>query len=118
MARNENEPLSGLLIPETDEVVTQFFDKTGNLAEEKNAVAKVSKVHNKEENKVTVNYYIKHGRGMLFDPYGMDANKINAYNFQFKKVNEKIYSEYVQYLKTRRSIFLTYAQREFKDKGY
>lgn len=118
MARNENESLSGLIVPELDEVVTQFIDKSGNLADEKNSVAKITKVHNKEEDKITVNYYIKHGRGMLFDPYGMDANKINAYNFQFKKVDQKIYSQYLQYLKTRRSMFLTYAQREFKDKGY
>jgi len=118
MARNENENLSGITLPELDEVSTQYIDKSGNLGQEQSAVAKITKVHNKEEDKVTINYYIKHGRGMLFDPYGMDANKINAYNFQFKKVNQNIYSQYVQYLKTRRSMFLTYAQREFKDKGY
>jgi len=118
MARYENENLSGLALPELDDINTQYIDKTGNLSEEKSAVAKITKVHNKEENKVVVNYYIKHGRGMLFDPYGMDANKINAYNVQFKKVDEKIYSQYVQYLKTRRAMFLTYAQRDFKDRGY
>lgn len=118
MVKGENNDTAGLMIPEADEVITQFFDKTGNLGEETNAVAKVTKIHNKESDRIVVNYYIKHGRGMLFDPYGMDANKINAYNFQFKKVDHKVYSQYVQYLKTRRSIFLTYAQREFKDKGY
>lgn len=118
MARYENESLTGLVIPETDEVVTQFIGKTGELSEEHNSVAKITKLHNKENNNTVINYYVKHGRGMLFDPYGMDANKINAYNFQFKKVNENIYSQYIQYLKTRRSMFLTYAQREFQNKGY
>jgi len=118
MARYENESLSGLTLPETDEVNTQYIDKSGNLAQENNAVAKITKIHNKEEDKLNINYYIKHGRGMLFDPYGMDANKINSYNFQFKKVDHSIYSQYVQYLKTRRVIFLNYAQREFKDRGY
>lgn len=118
MARNENENLSGLLVPETDEIITQYIDKSGNLSEETKAVAKITKLHNKENDRVQVNYYIKFGRGMLFDPYGMDMNKINAYNFNFKKVDQSIYSQYVQYLKTRRSLFLTHAQREFVNKGY
>ena len=45
-------------------------------------------------------------------------NKLNSYNFQFKKVDQDIYSKYMQYLKTRRTMFLTYAQREFQNKGY
>jgi hypothetical protein len=118
MARNENENLSGLVVPETDELITQYFDKTGNLAEEINAVAKITKLHNKETDKILVNYYIKFGRGLLFDPYGMDMNKLNAYNFSFKKVDSSIYSQYIQYLKTRRSLFLTHAQREFVNRGY
>lgn len=118
MARYENESLAGIAVPETDEIITQFIDKVGQLTEEQNAVAKITKLHNKENERFIINYYIKHGRGMLFDPYGMDANKINAYNFQFKKVDHNIYSQYVQYLKTKRSLFLTYAQREFKDKGF
>ena len=117
MARNENENLTGLLVPETDELKVQYIDKTGQLGQEQNAVAKITKLHNKEEDRIVVSYYIKNGRGMLFDPYGMDMNKLNAYNFQFKKVDEKIYSQYIQYLKTRRSIFLTYAQRDFQNKG-
>lgn len=117
MARHENENLSGLIVPETDKLEVQFIDKSGQLGLEQNAVAKFTELHNKENDRIVTNYYIKHGRGMLFDPYGMDMNKVNAYNFQFKKVDEKIYSQYIQYLKTRRSIFLTYAQRDFQNKG-
>lgn len=118
MARHENENLSGLVIPETDQLTTQYIDKSGEPGEEYGSVAKITELHNKENDRVVTNYYIKHGRGMLFDPYGMDANKVNAYNFQFKKVDQSIYSQYIQYLKTRRSMFLTYAQREFQNKGY
>ena len=117
MARNENENSNGLVIPETDDLNVQYIDKTGQLGQEHNAVAKITRLHNKEEDRVIVNYYIKHGRGMLFDPYGMDASKVNSYNFQFKKVDHSIYSQYIQYLKTRRTMFLTYAQREFINKG-
>jgi hypothetical protein len=118
MARNENENLNGLLIPETDELINEYIDKTGNISDEKDAVAKIAKINNKEDNRSTMNYYVKCGRGMVFDPYGMDMNKLNSYNFQFKKVDQKIYSQYIQYLKTRRSIFLTYAQRDFTNRGY
>jgi len=118
MARNENENLTGLLVPETDQLEVQYIDKTGELGQEQNAVAKITNLHNKEENRVIVNYYIKHGRGLLFDPYGMDMNKLNAYNFQFKKVDTSVYSKYIKYLKTRRQLFLTHAQREFINKGY
>jgi hypothetical protein len=61
---------------------------------------------------------VKHGRGELFDPYGMDMNKINAYNFQFKKVDKSIFESYVQYLRSRREIFLTQARRAFINKGF
>jgi magnesium-transporting ATPase (P-type) len=110
--------IASLNLPDVDEITTQYFDKTGNLTKEEFAVAKITKFHNKESDSLTVNYYIKFGRGMLFDPYGMDMNKMNSYNFQFKKVDQDIYSKYLQYLKTRRSMFLTYAQRDYVSKGY
>jgi hypothetical protein len=117
MARNEHENLNGLIVPETDQLEVHYIDKTGEFGLEQTAVAKITKLHNKEEDRIIVNYYVKHGRGMLFDPYGMDMNKLNAYNFQFKKVDNSVYSKYVQYLKTRRQLFLTHAQREFINKG-
>jgi hypothetical protein len=118
MSRNENENIQDLNLPEKDEVNVEFIEKTGKSGEEHNAVAKIATIVNKEEQKKTINYYVKIGRGMIFDPFGMDSNKINAYNFQFKKADEKVFSYYLQYLKTRRSMFLTYAQREFQNKGY
>jgi hypothetical protein len=118
MARNENENLIGLIVPETDEVSTEFISKSGTAGDERDAVAKVIKLHNKEDDRINVNYYIKHGRGLLFDPYGMDMNRINAFYFQFKKVDENVYSKYTQYLATRREVFLIQAQREFINKGY
>lgn len=118
MSRYDNENVRSLELPEVDEIKIDFINAAGNLGVQDKAVAKITTVHNKEEDKISINYYIKCGRGMLFDPHGIDANKINSYNFQFKKVDKSIYDQYVQYLKTRRSMFLTYAQREFKDKGY
>lgn len=118
MARNENENLSGLNIPDTDDIATVFIGKSGVLCDQKDSVAKYCTIQNKENNRSVINYYIKYGRGMLFDPYGMDMNKINSYNFQYKKVDESIYNKYLEYLKSRREVFLTQAQREFVNKGY
>jgi hypothetical protein len=118
MARNENENLDGLIIPDADHIEVTYVDKTGNECVERDAVAKISQLHNKEDNRLINNYYVKYGRGLIFDPYGMDMNKSNAYNFQFKKVDESIYNSYVDYLKTRREIFLTSARRAFTNRGY
>lgn len=118
MARNENENLEGLSIPEEDTVEVKFLDKTGTEGSEKTGVAKIVTLHNKENDKITLLYYVKHGRGELFDPYGMDMNKTNAYNFQFKKVDKSIFENYTHYLKTRREIFLTQARRAFINKGF
>ena len=119
MSRNENENLEGLFIPEEDAVESVHIDKTGSTCTDKSiAVAKIIEVHNKETDRINFNYYVKHGRGELFDPYGMDMNKINAYNFQFKKVDRTIFDKYIEYLKTRREIFLTQARRAFINKGF
>jgi hypothetical protein len=118
MARNENENLQGLRIPEEDAVESTYVDKTGEPCKEIEAVAKIIELHNKEDNRITSNYYVKHGRGDLFDPYGMDMNKTNAYNFQFKKVDRSIFEKYVEYLKTRREVFLIQARRAFINKGF
>jgi hypothetical protein len=119
MARNENENLNGLSIPEEDLVEVAYIDKTGYVDDDENkAVAKTVTLHNKENEKFTHIYYVKHGRGELFDPYGMDMNKINAYNFQFKKVDKSIFENYIQYLRSRREIFLTQARRAFINKGF
>lgn len=119
MARNENESLHGLTIPEADEVKIGYIDKTGNqCGEERDSVAKITEFHNKEDNRISTYYYVKCGRGIIFDPYGMDMNKTNAYNFQFKKVDQLIFDKYIDYLRTRREVFLIQARRSFISKGY
>jgi|688.fasta_scaffold275937_4 hypothetical protein len=96
-----------------------FKDKTGKDCEERDGVAKVvqfAKENNDE--KTSLYYYIKHRRGQLFDPYGVDALKANAQDTRYKKVDEYIFNKYNDYLKTRRETFLLEAKREFIRKGY
>ena len=58
-------------------------------------------------NIVNKTYYVKYGRGEIFDPYGIDREKIKRPYYSFKKVNNKIFDHYVSYLKTEKRIFLT-----------
>ena len=94
-----------------------YYDKTGNACSEDKAVAKTIQVATEDGKDVSVTYHVKHGRGQPFDPYGMDMNKTNAFDFQFKKVDEDIFNSYTKYLTTRREYFLTTARRAYINKG-
>lgn len=98
---------------------TSFRDKTGKTCDERDAVAKlVEFVSETDGQKINFSYYVKHRRGQLFDPYGVDALKANAQDTRYKKVDEYIFNKYIDYLKTRRETFLLEAKREFIRKGY
>ena len=57
--------------------------------------------------------YVKSMRGRLFDPFGMDANKINSVNTKFSKVSVDTFNHYIKYLETRQNNSLTWAERSF-----
>lgn len=112
MARWENEKVDGLNLPEIKEVKEEFYNAHATIVEnEKEAVAKIANV---EDKKV---YYIKYGRGEIFDPWGIDRNKQNSFVFSLRKANEEIFNLYIEYLKTRREVFLTRARRLFINLG-
>jgi hypothetical protein len=93
------------------------YDKAGKICNEDKAVAKAVQIATEDGKDVTVTYHVKHGRGQLFDPYGIDMNKTNAFDFQFKKVDKDIFDSYTKYLTTRREYFLTTARRSYISKG-
>lgn len=100
-----------------ESIITIYLDKSGKEtsgieAEPQDSVAKFVNVDGK------TNFYIKFRRGQLFDPYGIDALKINSKDIKYKKVDIDIYFIYKRYLETRREIFLTQAKRDFIRKGY
>lgn len=100
-----------------ESITTIYLDKSGKETsgieiEPQNTVAKFVNVDGK------TNFYIKFRRGQLFDPYGIDALKINSRDARYKKVDLDIYLSYKRYLETRREIFLTEAKRSFIRKGY
>lgn len=97
--------------------LVSYYDKTGKSCNEDKAVAKVVQIATEDGMDVTITYHVKHGRGQLFDPYGIDMNKTNAFDFQFKKVDKDIFDNYTKYLNTRREYFLTTARRAYINKG-
>lgn len=109
MSRHENEKID-IDVPDPSEYNTIFFTEKG---------AKQSKETNKSFAKVRTNvdadykvYYVKYGLGDIFDPWGMNSNKINSPAISFRKVKKKVFDDYLQYLKTRKSSSLLRAKRE------
>jgi len=112
------EELNSMGILQQQDNTTYFYDKAYNLCDEKKAVAKIVKIPSETNESHSVVYYIKHGRGQLFDPYGIDMNKAKAFDFQFKKADNEIFDNYSKYLSTRREVYLISARRSFINKGY
>jgi hypothetical protein len=98
-----------------DITVTVYVNKLGEEIEKEDNQSVVAKLINTNGK---ASFYIKFRRGQLFDPYGIDALKINSRDIRYKKVDLDIYLSYKRYLETRREIFLTEAKRSFIRKGY
>ena len=60
-------------------------------------------------------FFIKVYNGSLFDPFGMDANKINTEGIKFKKVKAEVFNLYHKYLIRRISGDFYKAQRVFNN---
>ena len=109
MSRYENEKID-IDVPDPPEYNTVFFTEKGvkQSTETKKSFAKIRTNISADYNV----YYIKYGLGDIFDPWGMNSNKVNSPALSFKRVNKKVFDNYLQYLKTRRSSFLLRAKRE------
>ena len=58
-------------------------------------------------------FFVKFHRGKLFDPYGVDKNKIA--NARYRKVDATTFDLYLSYLKSRRGALLLRAERRCID---
>jgi hypothetical protein len=109
---HEQEELNNIGVVQS-EIAIVYYDKTSKtINEERDAVAKIVNTDGKETP------YIKFRRGQLFDPYGVDALKLNARDNKYKKVDMDLFLVYKKYLETRREVFLLQAKRDFIKKGY
>lgn len=112
MARWENEDVSGLNLPDAEQVTTEYHDKNGNMSTEKTGVVKLSSIT--QDGKESKKYYIKFFRGDFIDPHSVDYN-VKTGIFVFKKVNKKTYDEYMRYLKTKNRLYFTRSRRLYME---
>jgi|TARA_R110000751_G_scaffold150864_2_gene255818 hypothetical protein len=94
-----------------EKVEYTYYDKDANIITENVEVscAYIAIVNDKKT------YYIKTLRGSLFDPEGMDSQKINTVLIKFSKVEKETFDFYVDYLKTKQRNSLTWAERSNVD---
>ena len=90
-----------------EETKYTFYDKNAKVITEnvELACAYVATLKNSDT------YYIKILRGMLFDPQGIDGDKIKSIATKFSKVEKNTFNFYIDYLKTKESNYYTWAER-------
>ena len=90
MARHENEDVSNLKLPPVNETTVEFFGERGEKVEPNVGLSKsVSTYLNYEI--LSMQYFIRVGRGEIIDPYGADfgytKSKLSSM-YKFKKVSK------------------------------
>lgn len=111
MARGENADLSGINLPEPENLDTTFLGLRGNITEEETAFAKC--VVTTSENTQSSQWFIRMGRGEIIDPYeidyGLSKKKLSA--LKFKKVSKEAFENYKKYLECKNRLYFTRARR-------
>lgn len=112
MARGENADISGLNLPDPQKFEILFVGIKGEETEENKALAK-SVTSNQGYEDVSVQWFIRMGRGEIIDPYGIDSgyNQKRLAGLKFKKVSEKAFDNYIKYLKCKNRLYFTKARR-------
>ena len=79
-------------------------------------LAKYAKRLEKEQGSdVSSIYYLKFGRGKIFDPWGTYAGRQKTGDWDWKKVSYSVWSRYIRYLASRNTRHLTHAERMIID---
>ena len=109
MARNENEKID-IDIVAPDDYNTVFYSYKGEESSEESSASFAKVRKNLTTGHST--YYVKYGRGDLYDPWGMYQNKKNSPEWRFKKTTKSAFDLYVKYLADRREQNFVRAKRE------
>lgn len=110
---NKKNDLEGINLPPVSEKNVLYIGKNGKETNEDEALAKkVTCNYNYDD--VSIQYFVKVGRGELIDPYqvdyGITKNKLSSM-YKYKKISEKAYNTYVKYLQNKNRIHFTTARR-------
>jgi hypothetical protein len=112
MGRYEQENLD-IELPNPASFLYFYYTIRGSETTEESPKAYCKKVVNTQTNHNT--YYIKFGRGVIFDPWGMYAGKERSRDFEFSKVSETVFNYYYKYLEGKNRSFLSLAERSMID---
>ena len=109
--------VEGNFLPQHEKDVL-LFGKSGKLLEGEERYrlphyAKVGQLSSQEQEKTKETYYIKTYQSTLFDPLGPYGRRERSLDTQVKKVSKNTFDNYLIYLKTNNSVYLTKAQRGF-----
>jgi len=114
MGRHENEKLD-FNLPEP--IKTSSFGYTEGAKacriDDKNCYAK--RLQKEQGSDVSSIYYLKFGRGKIFDPWGTYAGRQKTGDWDWKKVSYSVWSRYIRYLASRNTRHLTHAERMIID---
>ena len=97
---------------EEEKISYLYFNRDGTTSHEKK---NYSCAYSLTTSKGVEKHYIKFYRGRLFDPYGIDSNKINFMHCEYKKVGKQIIDLYVGYLNNKKRDLFTRAERKCID---
>jgi len=111
MARWDNEDISGLNLPDPQDVQKIYFGKNAAVATEtKEAFAYTNTVDQ------SVSYHILYDRAEIIDPYNDRFTRSSSTTRRFKKVSETCFNFYMKYLKTKNILYFTRARRLVMEK--
>ena len=82
-----------------------FLGEGGEETDTNSSFAKILRVDGKEA------YFVWFGRGLLFDPWGVERLHRNRPYYSFKKVNRTTFDYYIHYLESKNNLYLTRARR-------
>jgi hypothetical protein len=60
-----------------------------------------------------VKYAILVHNNQPYDPYGVDSHRQSSLSLKIKQVNKDTFNNYISYLRTKNSLYMTRSQRSF-----
>ena len=63
--------------------------------------------------RVQKKFFALTSNGNLFDPRGTDSNRTNTIRTELKSVSKQTFDYYLQYLKTKNTLYMRRAERSF-----
>lgn len=83
------------------------FNKLGRPSKDEPVFAKM--ISSKSQSKYAILVY----KNQPYDPYGVDSHREANLDTQLKQVSKETFSNYISYLKTKNSLYMTRSQRSF-----